>query len=529
MDNAPADEFPRKRNRASWFAVFALIFILLCAAFIPYAGLEDDELFFVRPLYPAWQHVTMIATYIGSLKTQLYWPVFHIFGVSAWSVRLPMVLAATLTLWILYYLSLQYAGGFAAILSAALLATHPAFILTSTLDRGPVVLEQLLLMLGCWFLVRYGRAGDAASRRDLALGFLCFGLATWSKAVFGWALAGLAAGGLAVFGREIRRALRPANVAIAAAAFLLGALPLIIYNVRHFNATLTAGAHLEDWQALREKWIPLRNNANGSLFAEDFVSAENSASPKAPFSLRGRVAVWIREHLGEHRQTGFCYVFGALLVAVPWWWRSRAARFSLVFIAVAWMVMAATRNAGNYSAHVMLLWPFPVLFVAWALAALPWRRPALLAGIAMVAMNLLVVSQYVSQYERNGPHERFTDAIYPLSAGLPENSGRTIYCVDWNVASQFKLLHKGRLAVRTGSYPLLSESPSESDIGQIRAMVSDRDALFVAHVSAQARVFGVRLERTAESLGFHRETLRTIADSNGRPVFAVFQFRPLTQ
>lgn len=60
--------------------LLAVLFILLGAALIPYAGLGDDELFFVTPLYPAWQHVTMVATYIGSLKTQIYWPIFKIFG-----------------------------------------------------------------------------------------------------------------------------------------------------------------------------------------------------------------------------------------------------------------------------------------------------------------------------------------------------------------------------------------------------------------------------------------------------------------
>lgn len=203
--------------------------------------------------------------------------------------------------------------------------------------------------------------------------------------------------------------------------------------------------------------------------------------------------------------------------------------FSLAFLAGTWVAMAATRGGGAYSAHVALMWPFPALFAASALAALPWRRLAIVAGAGMIAMNLLVYSQYIAQYERNGPDEIFSDAIYPLSAALVERPGQAIYYVDWNVANALTLLHEGRLDLRKGNDPLISESPSESEIGQIRDMVADRDAVFVAHVS-EFRGLGelrVRLERTAESLGYHRETLRTIADSNGRPVFGIFRFRPV--
>ena len=405
-------------------ALSVLLFILLGLAFIPYPGLEDDELFFAQTLFPAWQHTTMLASYVGSLKTQLYWPVFRIFDVGIWSVRLPMLLLGALTIWIFFQLAWLGAGRVAAILAAVLLATHPSFLLTTVLDRGPVVLVQFLLVTGCYLLVRF--AGDAAlSRRDLALAaaFFCFGLATWTKAVFGWLLGGLAVAGVAVFWTEVWRAFRPRNIVIAAAAFLLGALPLIVFNVRHVNATLGGNVGWEGWQGIAGKWAPLRNVSDGSLFAEDFVSPETAPGSKPADSLRGRLSAWIRDHLGEHRRTGFVFVFAALLAAVPWWRRSRAAWYSLLFVAVAWLIMAATRRAGVYSAHIILLWPFPVLFVASALAALPWRRLAVGTVAVMVGMNLLVLTQYIAQYERNGPDERFTDAIFP-PLGRPGRDSR---------------------------------------------------------------------------------------------------------
>jgi hypothetical protein len=146
----------------------------------------------------------------------------------------------------------------------------------------------------------------------------------------------------------------------------------------------------------------------------------------------------------------------------------------------------------------------------------------------MAGMNLLVLSQYIAQYERNGPDERFSDAIFPLSAALSETPGQVIYNVDLNIANALRVLHKGRLEVRVRNDLFRSESPDEMARREIHSMISDRNAVFVGRVSMPAHILTEHLEEVAEAQGYHRETLQTIADSNGRPVFAIFHFRPAT-
>ena len=179
-------------------------------------------------------------------------------------------------------------------------------------------------------------------------------------------------GGVLVFWPEIKRCLKPRIVVVAATAFVGGALPLVVYNLTHRNVTVTENAHL-DPRSVAGKWIQVEHAANGSSLFGYMAGEEWWPNPKAPQSLRGRAAVWIREHFGDHRRTGFYYVLGALLLAAPWWWKYRAARFSLVFMAVTWFLMALTHDAGTSAHHVVLLWPFPILFAAVALASLPWR------------------------------------------------------------------------------------------------------------------------------------------------------------
>jgi len=326
---------------------------------------------------------------------------------------------------------------------------------------------------------------------------------------------------------------------MAVLAFLLGASPVLIYNARHRNATLGENAHL-DPHGVVSKWIQVVNAANGSSLFGYLVTEEWKPEAKPAVTDLGRAAAWIRDHWGEHRETGFYYVFGLLLAAVPLWWRSKAARFSLVFLAVTWLAMAVTRDAGGSAHHVILLWPFPVLFVAVALACLADLRRgnlplgkwiATAAGLAMVLMNLVVLSQYLVQFERNGPAAVFTDAVYPLSRQADWWAGRPIYVIDWGMFNVLAFLHHGQLDLRVGSEPLMTDTPSDLQKRALATMVTDGSAVFVGHTAGEELfpLVDERLDRAAASLGYRKEVLETIADSNGRPRFEIFDFQPLRQ
>ena len=283
-------------------------------------------------------------------------------------------------------------------------------------------------------------------------------------------------------------------------------------------------AHWET-DRLPAKWLQLKNAANGnSLFG--FIAEEDWAvTPKPATSVRGRAASWIRQTLGRHRESGFYYSFGVLLAAVPLWWRSRPARFSLVFLCVAFAMMAFTKDAGGAAHHDILLWPFPLLFAAVTVAAIPWRWVAILAGTGLVIMNLLVINQYVVQFEQNGAAGNFTDALIPLARVLPED-GRTVWVLDWGIGNSIQLAHRGRLKTGYGADPLQTDSPSPGQRAQILYMLNDPGAIFVSHAPGREVISGVpeRLEQFAAASGYRKELLHTVWDSNGRPVFEVFRF-----
>ena len=517
------------------------LYILLGAAVIPYAGVQNDEALFGNPIYflnPKefcvtifhQKFVLMAMSYVGTLKTLIYLPILAAFGGNVWSIRFPMVLTGALTIYVFYYLALRLSDRTTALIAIALLATDPIFLLTDTFDWGPVALQHVLLVTGCLFMTRFGQPNGFNSRRDLAIGSFFLGLALWNKAIVLWAFAGLLCATLTILRHEVRRAFRPVNVAVAAAAFLTGALPFVIYNIRHPNATLSSTAHLDTAQ-WGGKLSMARGTLNGSGLLGFLPASDLADNPKAPSSRRGRIALWIHDHFGEHDHNGLLVAFGLGILAVPLWWRSRAARFSLVFLATAWVAMALTRDAGGAVHHSVLLWPFPHLFLASVLSSLRWRWLISITTVVLVVMNLLVLNQYIYQFERDGAEGNFTDAINTLSEALPDppsqGPAQSIYVMDWGMLSTLAIFHQGRLALRVGDDLFSTDTPTPSQRLTMDIMFSDRNALFVNHVAGREVTTGVteRLARAAANAGVRKELIRTISDSNGRPVFEIFRYR----
>ena len=519
---------------AAGFASFS--FILLSLSMISYGGIQEDEALFSIPFFSAIPREykirtshhdipLMVMSYVGALKTWIFWPLLHWFGSSVWSIRLPVVFTGAVTVFLFYCLTRNSGGprpAVAAAFGALLLATDPIFLLTNTYDWGPVALEHILLVGGCYLLIRFAQKRSRTAH--LACGFLCFGLALWNKALFVWALSGLAVATVSIFWRELKACLTPRNIGLAVASFFLGALPFVIFNLRASNATMAENAHL-DFDNLPQKWLQLERAADGSSLFAFLVDEDSDLPMKPPPTWKGRLAQGVWRIFGEHRESQFFSVLGVILALGPLWWRSRAARFSLVFLVVAWSMMAVTKNAGGAAHHDILLWPFPILFAVSALSQIPWRWLAIPAASALVLMNLLVVNQYVLQFERDGAAQNFSDALFSLDRDLPED--QTVYVIDWGMHATTQLSHQGRLHLQSAQAALMNGDPGPDAAAQLRSMLSDPGAVWVDHVSSHEafRGVGATLEKFASAAGYRRELLRTVTDSNGRAVFEIFRFR----
>jgi 4-amino-4-deoxy-L-arabinose transferase-like glycosyltransferase len=494
---------------------------------------QNDESLFAVPLYQGmtrdlrlFHHNVqlMVMSYVGTFKTFLWAPVLHLFGASTWSIRFPAVILGAITIYLFHRL-LRLAGvtRTVAALCSGLLATDPVFLLTNTFDWGPVVLEHFFVVSACLSILMWTK-GHASHL--LSLGFFLLGLALWNKAIFLWGLGGMAIATGTVFRVETSTLWSRRRLALALISFGIGASPFLFYNLRHRNATLQQNAHLDSPSAALAKWIALKNTANGNGLFGYMVEEEWNDHPKTVENTLGRASLWLREHVGERRESGLYWVYLLLLLGVPLWWRRRMAWFSVIFCATTWAAMAFTRDAGGSLHHTILLWPFPLLFMAAVLNRVSWKPFLIFAGVAMIGMNLLVLNQYLAQFERFGPSRDFTDALFPLQQALP--SGSNVYVVDWGMYNTLLWSRSNGVLLHTGNEPFMEDQMSAPQLKQALAMLGDRDAVYLGHVAEKEVFQGVeaRLEKFAATRGLRRQLIRTIDDSNGRPMFELFRFEP---
>lgn len=514
-------------------AIAGLFYFIAALIFIPYPGLQNDELFFSGPIYypetTFYQIVLgstkiplMVMSYSGALKTWLYMLLFKVFEPGVWSVRVPVALMGVGTIWLTWVWVRRIAGTRAAIIATALLATDTLFLLTDIFDWGPVAIQHLLLMAG---LVAIQRWVATSSKKLLALGFFLWGLGIWDKALLIWPLIGLGVACILIYPGPTFRRIRIPAALIGLAAFSLGMSPLIVYNIETHGETAAANANLTS-DDIPTKIEILRRTINGSSLFGYIVGNDSVANQRAPQTVIERIAVTIFERLGPRRTNWMMPACIAGLLCLLPLWRTPARRillFLLIATIVTWLQMALTRGAGLAPHHVILLWPFPLVFLGIALARiadrLPRFGPLLVATVVAVlaAGNILTTNDYLRELAVNGGIGGWTDAIFPLSDSLADTS-EWVGLVDWGYLTPLEILHQGQLH-------LFVVDP-DANAPDIRHMVNSSEILYIQHTDDKQLLPDIngRFLRAAQSQGYSERVERTISDSNGRPVFELFRF-----
>lgn len=274
-------------------------------------------------------------------------------GVSEWTLRLPSVLAAAITLVVTYLLGARLTGIAAGTVAAAVLASSYAFFEWARVGRGEMVLV-LWITLGFWSVVRWfdeGRLRDAA-----ALG-LWMGLGVLTKGPIALIpLVGALA--LAILDRPVR----PRWPAAALVGAISAGLPLLWLVVAAVGSPDAAAYMLGlGPQFLTELQRPAPRHLTFPL--------ESVAGGFLPWTFLMPVALWLAVHhwRGSRR---------ALLVLLVW-----GGAIGLIF----------TLIVRPRAPHFLPLYPPLALLVGWAwhVGSPAARRRALTAMSALAAVVAL--------------------------------------------------------------------------------------------------------------------------------------------
>ena len=524
-------------NKWPLAAIFSSIFFFLAGQpFIALLGVQNDEAIFAGPLFEpleavySWrlgdhtQMPVMLMSYLGCLKTLLYAPILRWFGDSVYAVREPVLLLGAASIWVFYLLLRNIAGDRAASIGCWLLAADSLYLLTTCYDWGPVALQHLLILGGAYAIIRFYQT---KSNFALAIGFFLFGLALWDKALALWTLSGLGVAALAVYPRELLGALRPRTILLSAVPLVIGALPLISYNVEKPFVTIRENT-VFDTHYLLPKLSYLAQTAKGGILL-GFLNADDSATPR-PHAPRG----WLESASAgissafDHPSSSLllpAFFVALALAAVGGWKAARAVGFFVIAMAVAWVQMAGGANSGASVHHVILLWPWPqaVIAISLAAASFRWKRwgaPAAALTTALVAVSwLLVTNECHAEIVRNGGATQWTAAVFPLAESVSHSGADYVFCTDWGIMESVGLLDKWHPPLRQGAV-------RASNDPDLEPMVTGESHLFLAH-TRQAEFFkdvNENIVAWAGKMGYAKQTVQVVGDGFGRDVFEVYRF-----
>jgi hypothetical protein len=442
----------------------------------------------------------------------------------------------TVTVWLFIWFLEKAHGRRVAWVGGLLLATDTVYLLTTCYDWGPVALQHLLALAGMAMVLKFVSTGR---RSTLFWGFFWFGLALWDKALFLWLFSGLAVATVAIFPKDLWLRCTRKNLALSAAGLIVGAMPLVAYNaVSNFdtfrsNSTFLLSQLPSRLHALRITW-------DGEILWEYMVHA-----PWAPGVMRESDTALQNVSEEVHSEVGFRYhyhnemepAFWLALALTPLLWLTGARKpllFCLIAMAVAWLQMAVTQNAGLGAHHVVLLYPLPHWFLAVAFVEaaawrpLQWKNAGailLVSGVLFLAVdNLLLTNEYFFQLDAYGATKSWSDAIFRLSDEAGHIQSPELVVDDWGILNPLIILHRNRLPLVLADQSFLAPGAAEADRRWFMRRLTDD--VWIGHTTAFQQWAGAneRIVRVARAAGFEKHLIETVPDRNGRPVFEIFRF-----
>ncbi len=520
-------------SRAETIAVGAclVVFLFFAAAWIHLPGPQMDEFLhvpvvvrFLRPTtlyhFQLGRHTIplMIMSYVGALKGWLLslWFVLIPRGVPGY--RLLGILAGLATLWLAYRFTRRWWGRPVSLLLLAFLSTDPSFVHTIRLDYGPVALMQLLKMAA---LCLFPRSPAAA----------CFllGLAVWDKANFVWFVAGLGATLVLLFPGELLGRLR--QLPLAALAFLLGASPFLAFNLSQSAQTWQERGQFEiRWSKLFQAEGTLNGDFMSALAGEEHLDASPPAHDLVLPSLANAMYP-----LGRLRRTILLPLLALSLLLLPLnlaIGSPRVVLFPLLVTLFTYACMFVTFDGGSSVHHVIMVYPFPLLFLAVSLWTLAERRPRLrfvplALAAAAILVNLSVNARHLAVYTRTGGAGAFTDASYRLVQFLLQQPGRKLYALDWGFSNPLIFLGaRQNLFVDDIFYSLSNPSgPDHSkEVARLRELMEDPNNIFLLHTPPRT-IFAAPAAAFASlrDAGLPMRRIALFDERTGQPVFEVYQ------
>lgn len=432
-------------NKVRWDKSVVLLSVILFAMLAGYnittPGFYYDELLFVNAALGGKINMfiharfgdlpLMLMPYIGALKAWLYYPIFEIFGVSAYSIRFPVIVIGCFTLWINYrFMNLAFSKA-AAIIFIILAAVDPSTLFHTRLDWGPTALMMLfrgllLLTVFAWIKTRYSWL--------LFIAALISIVGIFDKLNFIWPVIAIIITTFLVYPERIIEFVKN-NMRTSVSVMMLALLMAVVF-LSYSNSSLDFKGQFivsDWWQRFQYVINMLLLTVSGSGVYNVVIGEDDQITRLAGYQLfvLGVTAVsvlpliLIRRNFAIFRPILFITIFMIFLMLQILVTRQATGPHHMAILAPLWLMpMAALLGcafSANYSSGGMAI-----------------------KGLSIVAIMTIVFSSswinvtYLKAF--NGTVKPSWDAgsnelVAVLEKVLDKDSSRPIICVDWGLGT----------------------------------------------------------------------------------------------
>ncbi len=448
------------------------LYLFLATWRIHYPGPYYDELLFVDAaasknptlfVHKSFLGIPiLLMSYIGALKSWIYTPIFNLFGVSIYTIRLPMILLGICTLKIYFFIIKKLVRNtILFFFSFLILCSDPAFSFISRIDWGPNAIAHFLIALLLWQFLNYLKNGSPW----ILLGIIFTGLiGVFDKLNFIWFINGLIFAGIIFYYKEIWTIFRlnqRTNSLIILFSLILSAWLLIIWILP--TALKVEGQKSFDLFAKAKLTYPQLSSTLTAQGMFEMVFARNY-----PFTVKLIIPATLGiSILGLFFKNNKQIIFG---------------RFCMLISICILVQILLTRSAGGPH-HYLLIWPLAWLVILFHSEAILnsnrlFRVPVNSLLILLLSTNLIHGSYFFTQL--NNPRDwnpKWSPAMYQLIKNLEQDPPKQIFCLDWGLGTSIKALaNLPKDSVIHDIWPSFWKDTKESKALELRNVIKSKSS-----------------------------------------------------
>ena len=499
-----------------------LVFVCIGGWNVVHPGLYYDEMLFVDAALGQPNNIfrfinfgelpVMLMPYIGALKAWLYYPIFKLFGVTAYSVRWPMVLLGALTLWINYLVLLRAFSRPVALVFLAMAAVEPATLFHTRLDWGPTALMMCFRSLMLLATVQWLRTQQPRWLLALLAAAL-FGI--FDKLNYLWLCVALAAALLTVYPRTLLEFCRSNLRFSMVTAAVVGVIAIGILSYMRTAVPLEEELGQSDWHY---RYVVVKQLLQATMAGTGVYTVVTRAPDDVALGLPHlrvltfalvaalALAIGFRRRI-DWRMTAFFGVFAAVIVIALYFTRQATGPHHTATLAPLWLMLLA----------IPLGQPFAI-----ADAGKLGRILAVVTVVVVCLSSLRIDAINLRGFEAN-PEPRWDPGSAALVSEIGQHPGRLIITADWGSGTIINGLMNGNVTI-FDNWPNFVTYPDATTIDYYERLIAERSPLFVVPAEGTASFPEARsnIMQLAKARNWQANLEATIERHDGEPLFLLY-------